>query len=382
MRRATSLKRLPSLITRPSNRLTLAVAGSRKTQGLVDSCKAADPCERILVLTYTSTNQRELSTRLDRLAGDHPHIEVGGWFSFLLQNFVHPFLPLMFRGRRVEGFDFDSPPQMYATAGSWQRYINEQGEVRRVHLPELAVRINQAGDGICLRRLERVYDRILIDEVQDLCGYDLEILDLLMESEVRLEMVGDIRQAILATNEREAKHKPFMYMRIWNWFQAQGKAGRLVIEQRRETWRCAPGIAAFADSLFGREWGFEPTVSLNQARTDHDGIFLIAPDQVDQYNELHHPLLLRHSKASGKRYDHLDCLNFGKAKGLERPRVLIYPTGDIGKFITKGQKLSDQQAANLYVAVTRARHSVGFIIKPPDDTVISVWTPDGGLVDS
>jgi DNA helicase-2/ATP-dependent DNA helicase PcrA len=46
-------------MNQPSNRLTLAVAGSRKTQGLVDSCKAADPSERILVLTYTSYNQRE-----------------------------------------------------------------------------------------------------------------------------------------------------------------------------------------------------------------------------------------------------------------------------------------------------------------------------------
>lgn len=369
-------------MNQPSNRLTLAVAGSRKTQGLVDSCKAADPRERILVLTYTSYNQRELSTRLDQLAGDHPQIEVRGWFSFLLQNFVHPFLPLLFQGGRVEGFDFDSPPQTYAATGSWQRYINEQDDVRRVHLPELAVQINQAGDGICLQRLERVYDRIMIDEVQDLCGYDLEILDLLMESKVNLEMVGDIRQAILATNEREAKHKPFMYMKVWKWFRAQETAGRLLIEQRRETWRCAPEIAAFADSLFGPEWGFEPTVSLNTVRTDHDGIFLIAPDHVDQYNELHHPILLRYSKASGKQYDHLDCLNFGKVKGLERPRILIYPTGDIGKFITKAKKLSDQQAANLYVAVTRARHSVGFIMKPPKNTVIPVWTPDGGLAGS
>jgi DNA helicase-2/ATP-dependent DNA helicase PcrA len=52
-------------------------------------------------------------------------------------------------------------------------------------------------------------------EVQDLCGYDLEFLDLLMESKVNLELVGDIRRAILATNEREAKHKPFMYVKVW-----------------------------------------------------------------------------------------------------------------------------------------------------------------------
>ena len=362
------------------NRLTLAVAGSRKTQGLVEACKAADVSERILVLTYTSTNQQELASRLDRLAGDHPHIEVGGWFSFLLQNFVYPFLPLLFPGGRIEGFDFDSPPQRYAPTGSWQRYFNERGEVRRRHLPELAVRINQAGDGVCLNRLQRVYDRIMIDEVQDLCGYDLEILDLLMGSTMVLEMVGDIRQAVLATNERETKHKKFMYMKIWNWFRAQEQAGRLLIEQRCETWRCAPEIAAFADSLFGPEWEFKPTVSLNIERTDHDGIFLITPEDVDEYNNRYHPILLRHSKASGRRFDHLECLNFGKAKGLQRPRVLIVPTTDIGRLIIAGNKLDDQQAANLYVGVTRAQHSVGFIIKPPKNSSIAVWTPDEGIV--
>lgn len=43
-----------------NNHLTLAVAGSRKTQGIVDACAAADINERILVLTYTTANQEEL----------------------------------------------------------------------------------------------------------------------------------------------------------------------------------------------------------------------------------------------------------------------------------------------------------------------------------
>ena len=49
------------------------------------------------------------------------------------------------------------------------------------------------------------------------------------------------------------------------------------------------------------------------------------------------------------------------------------------RVVTKAKKLSDQQAANLYAAVTRARHSVGFIIKPPKNNIIPVWTPDGEL---
>lgn len=362
----------------PNSRLILAVAGSRKTQGLVDACKEADPAERILVLTYTRNNQTELSTRLAAHAGDHPHIEVAGWFSFLLHHFVGPFLPLLYPGARVEGFDFGSPPQAYVAADQWQRYFNERSEARRVHLPQLAMRINDAAASVCIQRLERIYDRIMIDEVQDLSGYDLEILKLLVASGIAVQMVGDVRQAIMATNERERKNKKYMFMKIWNWFQEQEKAGRITIEQRGETWRCAQEIAAFADSLFATDWDFTPTVSRNTERTGHDGMFIVAPEHADRYNDEFHPVLLRHSKASAQQYAHLNCMNIGDSKGLEWPHVLIYPTGPMKKFLTNASSLNDQQAARLYVAVTRARHSVAFIMNPVEGSRIPVWTPATG----
>ncbi|MCX8565173.1 UvrD-helicase domain-containing protein [Mycolicibacterium mucogenicum] len=363
----------------PNSRLTLAVAGSRKTQGLVEACKQADPTERILVLTYTRSNQTELATRLAASAGDHPHVDVAGWFSFLLHHFVGPFLPLLYPGARVEGFDFGSPPQRYAANDQWQRYFNEHSEARRVHLPQLAVRTNEASAGVCIQRLERIYDRIMIDEVQDLSGYDLEILKLLIASGITVEMVGDVRQAIMATNEREPKNKKYMFMNIWNWFREQEKARRLIIEQRRETWRCAPEIAAFADSLFAAHWNFSPTESRNVERTGHDGMFLVAPQHVDAYCDEYHPLLLRHSRASGKKYAHLDPMNIGDAKGLERQRVLVYPTGVVEKFLTEAASLDDKQAARLYVAVTRARYSAAFIMNPIEGSSIPVWVPAGDV---
>jgi DNA helicase-2/ATP-dependent DNA helicase PcrA len=206
---------LISSVVATNNHLILAVAGSRKTQGIVDDCVAADKAERILILTYTTANQIELRNRLATVAGDHPNVEVSGWFSFLLGHFVRPFLPFLYWGRRLRGFDFKSPPQTYSNVEDWSRYFNEHEEARKVHLPQLAARVEDLSVGAAVRRLERIYDRIFIDEVQDLCGYDLEILILLMASRLPVEMVGDIRQAILATNEREAKNKKFMFMRIW-----------------------------------------------------------------------------------------------------------------------------------------------------------------------
>lgn len=358
-----------------SNHLTLAVAGSRKTQGIVDACAKAEKSERILILTYTTANQIELRSRLATFAGDHPNVEVAGWFTFLLGHFVRPFLPFLFQAKRLRGFDFKSPPQTYAKIEDWTRYFNEHDEARKVHLPQLAVRVEEAAQGAAIRRLERIYDRIFIDEVQDLCGYDLEILILLMRSRLPIQMVGDIRQAILATNEREAKNKKFMFMGIWDWFKSEEKSRRIGISQRCETWRCGPAIALLADSLFGAEWGFEPTVSKNERTTGHDGVFLVKPEHVDAYVKAHSPLTLRHSASSGKAYDHLEFLNFGEAKGLGRERVLICPTGLIAEFIQKGKALKPQQAARFYVAVTRAEQSVAIILESAGGSQFPYWEP-------
>lgn len=173
------------------NRLTLAVAGGRKTQAIVDDCVAAVRGRRILVLTFTVANQRELKSRLavhSPLAAD---VEVQGWFSFLLGEWARPYLPRLFPGRRIKGLNFDGDPGWYATGES--RYLDHDGQAYRLHLAQLAYETNAAADSAVLDRLCRIYDTIYIDEVQDLNGYDLELLKQLMGAPIDLVMVGDVR---------------------------------------------------------------------------------------------------------------------------------------------------------------------------------------------
>jgi ATP-dependent exoDNAse (exonuclease V) beta subunit len=59
--------------------------------------------------------------------------------------------------------------------------------------------------GALLYRLESLYDEILMDEVQDLSGWDWEILNRLFASCIDIRMVGDIRQSVLSTNPRGKK---------------------------------------------------------------------------------------------------------------------------------------------------------------------------------
>lgn len=103
--------------------------------------------------------------------------------------------------------------------GSNQIYACELGRLAR----ELV-----AATPVLLRRLESLYDEILIDEVQDLSGYDWEIVHVLLESRIDVRMVGDVRQAVLSTKPR-GQNKQYGYAGALDWFLVREKGGLLSI---------------------------------------------------------------------------------------------------------------------------------------------------------
>ena len=265
------------------NELTLAVAGSRKTQGIVERCASLPSERRVLVLTYTQANQEELRNRLKQYAGDHHNIEVMGWFSFLLCHFAKPFLPFKFSQQRVLGFNFDGRPNQKARGKS--RFIDPKGAVYACELGRLAHELVADSKGALLRRLESIYDEILIDEVQDLCSHDWEIIDVLLRSSTDIRMVGDIRQSVLATNPRSQKNAKYSYANAISWFRGHEAEGLLAIKDSVITWRCQPQIAAFSDTIFDSSWDFPATQSRNDAVTDHDGVVLLNTQHANAYGE-------------------------------------------------------------------------------------------------
>jgi DNA helicase-2/ATP-dependent DNA helicase PcrA len=353
------------------NKLTLAVAGGRKTQSIVDECLAASPERSILVLTYTQVNQHELATRLARSGPPVARVDVQGWFSFLMGHWVRPYLPSVFPGRRLRGLNFEGDPGRYAT--SERRFLDDEERAYKRHLSHLALDTYASSAGAVLDRLSRIYDTIYIDEVQDLNGYDLEVLQAMLISTINLNLVGDVRQALLLTNAKDPRNKQYKGAKIVDWFQLQAKKGRLSIEHQNTTWRCNALIAAFADTVFGSR-SFPATVSANATTTEHDGVFAVATSDACQYLGDYEPLCLRHSAACLTRLP-LPFLNIGVAKGMSVERVLIGPTAPMVNFLTRGTALEDQAACSLYVAATRARASVAFVHDRPQSLRLPVWRP-------
>lgn len=357
------------------NRLTLAVAGGRKTQSIVDECVAAPDGRRILVLTYTQVNQQELRERLGRRRPIFADVDVQGWFSFLMRHWIRPYLPLHFPGRRLAGLNFDGDPGRYVTGPA--RYLDAESRAYKLHLAKLAIDVAAASGGAVIDRLSRIYDEIRVDEVQDLNGYDLDVLEELMRSPLELSMVGDLRQAVLHTNARDQRNKQFKGIGIKRWFDAHASAGLLEIDQSCTTWRSNQAIADFADSIFAPKWAFGRTVSQNGETTGHDGLYAVATRDVHAYVGTFSPLCLRHSAASATHLD-LPFRTFRLAKGMSVERVLIAPTGPQIDFRCRRKQLADTPCCSLYVAVTRARYSVAFVVDDPTTLNLPVWTPASG----
>lgn len=359
-----------------ANHLTLAVAGSRKTQGIVEYCASMPKNRRGLVLTYTQTNQAELRSRLAKYAGDHPGINVSGWYTFLLRDFAQPFLPFMFPCKRVRGFNFEGRP--HRTAKGYPRFLDSDGAAYACELGRLARALVDASRGALLRRLECIYDEILIDEVQDLSSHDWEVIDVLLGSSLEIRMVGDIRQSVLSTNPRSAKNKQYAYAGAIKWFREREARGVLSIVESNTTWRCHPKVAAYSDTIFDSKWTFPATKSVNEMVTDHDGVLLLRHQNVYEYVGRFQPLCLRDSANSGKAFN-LNYVNFRASKGMTAERVLIVPTAGITKFVQTGIQLEPRPAASFYVAVTRAAQSVAIVVDNPVNSPLPYWNPEPTL---
>lgn len=314
--------------------------------------------------------------------------DVMGWYAFMIRHYVRPYLPILFSNLRPTGFIFDRAmhPKNHFKVGGNRRYFSSNGSIYKETLPELAVKVAEAMQGAVEKRLGRIYDEIIIDEVQDISRKSLDIIErILNKSKPHLVLVGDIRQSLLDSDQTSSKNRNADRLELINWYRIHESTGRLETKELSETWRSNQGIADFSDRIFPTELGFAPTISQNKMVTGHDGVFLVHEQYLATYLEKYQPVPLRGSKASGKHLTDLEFKNIGTAKGLTYDRVIIFPTNPMLKLIANGKPLADKSACLFYVGITRARASVAIIVN--DETLtrrlrenpfipIRVWAPD------
>jgi len=219
-------------------------------------------------------------------------------------------------------------------------------------------------------RLGEMYTDVFIDEFQDLAGWDLDVIEMFLRSDIRITLVGDPRQHIYSTNPSK-KNKQYLGIKVVNLVEKWEQRGLCALDPMSGTYRCNQAICDFSNALWP---GMDTMTSLRNDTTNHDGVFLVAKNVVAEYIQRFQPQVLRHDKRANT-YG-CEALNFGLAKGLEFERVLVIPTEPIRKYLQDG-KLSHvkQSRDKLHVAVTRARHSVAFVFDGHSPSVPNRWRP-------
>ncbi len=354
------------------SKVIVAAAGSGKTRHLVlESLRETE--KRILITTYTQANEIEIRKKFIEINKCVPqNITILTWFTFLLKHGVRPFQPLLSEGK-IKGLLLVNSP-----SESGIKFVNSKGipipyseeedfdghyftkTTRRIYsdkISKFVCRINLKSSGAVLDRLTRIYPIIFIDEIQDLAGYDLEILQLIFKSSSNLLMVGDPRQATYSTNTT-AKNRKYRKSEIVDFFQEHIDDVDIDDTSLLKNYRCSETICKLSNKLFP---DYSQTSSGNNDTTEHDGVFFVKPSDVDTYLERFQPIQLRDSSRT-KVNESLRVMNFGESKGLSFDRVLIYPTKPIIDWLFNNSKdLAPTSRSKLYVALTRARQSVGIV---------------------
>jgi len=380
-----------------SKRLILASAGAGKSELISkEALERAANGEHVLILTYTENNQKELFKKICQLNGYKPtEIVIKGWFTFLLEDMIRPYQRCIF-SNRIPGINFNKAGDPHKRGGrnipgtaekrdgkyNPIHYLTRSsGKAHTSYLSKLAYRIYKESKKKNIGRLSGIYDAVFIDEVQDLVGWDFDIIEAISKiDELSFACVGDFRQTVYSTHPTTKTPKT-----------NTEKIERFVSigfsqECMNVSWRCIQPICDFAHLVHADENLYPETTSnvtqVPDEFANHTGIFTVSEQHVSSYIQLFKPVILRLNK--GTRLDLCEdqnCYNFGVSKGLGFERVLIIPTENHREFL-RGKKgvfddtTTDAPQNTLYVISTRARYSVAFLFDDGSAIDIArIWKP-------
>lgn len=351
-----------------NNKLIIAAAGSGKTTYLINEA-IKNREKKVLITTYTQANEAEIRKKIIEKINYIPeNITIQTWFSFLLKHGVRPYQGIIF-DKRINGLILvNNKSVLYVRKSETEKYyFTKDIKIYSDKISEFVCAVNEKTNNAVVNRISKVYSKIFIDEIQDLAGYDLELLKLLFSTNSEVLLVGDPRQGTYSTNS-SSKNKQFKKANVVNYF-FQDKSINIETDETSLliNYRCNELICNLSNNLFKN---FVGAKSGNILVSGHDGVFFVKEKDVEYYLQKYNPVQLRDSKKKNVNENFI-VMNFGEAKGLSFDRVLIYPTKPFTDwFINNESDLAETSRSKLYVAITRARYSVGIVIPDKANLVV------------
>ncbi len=348
--------------------LILSVAGSGKTTYLINQLSYN---KRSLVITYTNNNLDNLRQKIrEKFQSIPENIHVMNYYSFIFNFCYRPLLSYQYGYKSIlfPPYEQDRKTQQnniekYFFSSSKHPYSN-----RIAKLMDVTHNIDNIS-----KRLERYFDILMIDEVQDIAGHDFNLMiKLIKGTNIKMILVGDFYQHTYDTGRDGAVNKNLYGKGIVSYIEKFPKKNiKIDTTTLQKSYRCSFNICKFISEQLGiqieshiKEKDDNTVVKLIEDLSEANKI-ISDNNIVKLFYQNHH----KHSMYSD---------NWGASKGKDNYNdVCIIINGkNLEKYKNKQlQEVAPTTLNKLYVACSRANKNIYFIAEKTLNEIVKNKLP-------
>lgn len=344
-----------------NNIVIMAAAGAGKTH---DICKevienAKTTNKKILITTYTNKGIESIEKEYKKQNNGviDKNVVVLSWFQFLLRELVKPYQSsILNKINIINSIDFNHQYGYinFNSRGTLKHYMFTNNILSNT-VSEFAIDSNIKSNNKVMQRLEEIYSHIYIDEIQDLAGEDIEILNLFFNSKIQIQCVGDVKQSTYTTYNAK-KNKKITGIHLIDFFKELERKGIITLLFNNKTRRFGREICEFSNSICNDKNNRIESDKIY--KEENQGVYLLDKKDFENYFKIYKPTILKFDAKTKIDYD---SLNFGQCKGMTFDRVAIFPNKKYKEFLQKGKSLDSP--CKYYVSATRAKYSIVFVVE-------------------
>jgi len=326
----------------------LAVAGSGKTYHVVEKL---DDTKKFLIITYTINNTENLRNAIiDKFGYVPKNIKIKSYFTFLYSFCFKPFLandlnckgiywkyPLEYtRNLKRSNDNFYLLKEKWLYHNRIAKLIIEKGIITSVN-----------------ERLEKYYDCLFIDEVQDFGGHDFNLLSEISGSKLDILFVGDFFQHTFTTSN-DGNTNINLYKNSSGYLQKFRELNFIIDNSTLvNSRRCSKTICDFIRGKIGIE-----IYSHDNKETECK----LITDEVEADKVFNDHKIIKLFLQEHYAYEcHSD--NWGSCKGLEFDDVCVVINDDTLKLYNDNRltNLNPTTKNKFYVACSRTKNNLYFV---------------------
>ena len=332
----------------------LSVAGSGKTSFIINNL---DEKKRIIIISYTISNIENIKSKVIEKFGYIPkNIVIYTYFSFLYSFCFKPLFSreyeLTFK-KNIKGITYKPNPNFKLSQKNIYYFVSSNNYLYSNRISKFLMKLDDKKE--VFSRLEKYFDAVYIDEIQDFGGNDFNFIKSFSKLNLKVLFVGDFYQHTFDTSLDGNTNKN-LFSDYDNYKKQLSNSGFDVdTELLSKSYRCTPIICDFVTQEIGIDIYSHSNCNnskiIELTNSDEIKKILNCKDTVKLFYKEHHKYSLYSN-------------NWGNSKGLDCYHDVCIILNQKSYKLYKDKKLIELPPFTknkLYVACTRSKNNVFFV---------------------